>query len=171
MFSWFSMIWSLGFSLHLMDSSLLWSFLVSFLLHTESILNIFIAIIYFIFIYLLLGLCQITFLSLRWFPFQILFISRSVLLLWRILPFLHSLFPPVLILISPVGYTNIIHSICFNIYSKMHIVLSFNRAQYSHSKSIFCSLWSLSLISDQFIRKDIATAFDGKVSLENLVQP
>lgn len=148
-FSWFSMIRSLGFSLHLMDSSLSWFFLVSCLLCTESILifffycNDFFPVCLFIYY---LGVCQIIILSLSWLPIQVSFISRSVLL-WRILSFLHSFFSPVLILAPPVGYTYIIHSICFSIYSKMHVVLSFRWALYSHSKSIFCSLCSLSLLS------------------------
>lgn len=52
---WFYMVWSLVFSLHLMDFSLSWSFLVSCLLCTESILIFFIAIISFLLIYLFIA--------------------------------------------------------------------------------------------------------------------
>lgn len=94
-FSWFSMIRSLGFSLHLMDSSLSWFLLVSCLLCTESIFFFFYCNDFFpvcLFIYYL-GVCQIIILSLSWLPIQVSFISRSVLL-WRILSFLHSFFFP-----------------------------------------------------------------------------
>lgn len=91
---WFYMVWSLVFSLHLMDFSLSWSFLVSCLLCTESILIFFYCNYFFpvdLFIYCL-GLCQMTILSLSWLPVQVSFISRSIILLWRILSFLHSFF-------------------------------------------------------------------------------
>lgn len=44
-----------------------------------------------LFIYCL-GLCQMIILSLSWLPVQVSFVSRSIILLWRILSFLHSFF-------------------------------------------------------------------------------
>lgn len=147
------MIWSLGFALHLMDSSLSWCFLVIFLLCTEFKLIFFIAMISFLFIYLCIYCIYA-----KWQSFPLTdFKVRSHVLFFSEESFLSQHFSPLLILISPVSY-----SICFNIYSKMHIVMSFSWTLHSYSKSISCSLGNLSLISDQFIRTDIATAFDGK---------
>lgn len=147
-FSWFSMIRSLGFSLHLMDSSLSWFFLVSCLLCTESIFFFFIAMISFLFVYLFITWVYAKLLSFLLADFQFrshlslgLFYSEESFLSFT------AFFSPVLILAPPVGYTYIIHSVCFSIYSKMRVVLSFRWALYSHSKSIFCSLCSLSLLS------------------------